>query len=84
MESIFSKIPDLGEKIFKEIDNQSLVKCKEVQRSWYNFIKEEKVLWFRMIQNYLGDQNDFIMAWTEVLKKVPVVFVMHLAIAMKK
>ena len=84
MESIFSKIPDLGEKIFKELDNQSLVKCKEIQRSWYNFMKEEKILWFRMIQNYLGDQNDFLTAWRKVLKQVPVDFVMHVAIATKK
>ena len=84
MESIFSKIPDLGEKIFKELDNQSLVKCKEVQRSWYNFMKEEKVLWFRMIQNYLGDQNDFLTAWKKVLKQVPVDFVTQVAIATQK
>ena len=62
MESIFSKIPDLGEKIIKELDKQSLAKCKEVQRSWYDFINEEKVLWFRMIQNYIGDNNEFLAA----------------------
>ena len=84
MESIFLKIPDLGEKIFKEIDNQSLVKCKEVQRSWYNFINEEKVLWFRMIQNYIGDDNEFLTAWRKVLWKVPVAFVTQIAIVTQK
>ena len=57
MESIFEKIPDLGDKIIKELDNQTLVKCKEVQRSWNNFINKEKILWFRMIQNYTGVMN---------------------------
>ena len=83
MESIFSKIPDLGEKIFKELDNQSLVQCKEVQRSWYNFINEEKALWFRIIQNYIGDDNEFLAAWRKVLTKAPVDFVTQVALATK-
>ena len=81
MESIFAKIPDLGEKIFKELDNQSLVKCKEVQRSWYNFVIEEKVLFFRMIQNYIGDDNEFLTAWRKVLRKAPVDDVSQIAFA---
>ena len=81
MESIFARIPDLGEKIFKEIDNQSLVKCKEVQSSWYNFINEEKVLWFRMIQNYIGDVHEFSTVWRKVSRRVSVDFVTQIAIA---
>ena len=81
MERIFLKIPDLAEKIFKELDNQSLVKCKEVQRSWYNFINEEKVLWFRIIQNYIRKDNEFLQAWRKVLTKAPVDFVTQVALA---
>ena len=81
MEIIFAKIPDLGEKILKELDNQSLVKCKEVQRSWYNFVIEEKVLWVRMIQNNIGDENEFLTTWRKVLRKAPVDVVTHIAIA---
>ena len=81
MESIISKIPDLGDKIFMELDNESLVKCKEVQRAWYNFINEEKGLWFKMIQNYIGDVNGFSTAWRKVLRRVPVEFTMQIAIA---
>jgi hypothetical protein len=81
MESVFLKIPDLGEKIFKELDNQSLVECKEVQRSWYNFINEERVLWFRIIQNYISDDNAFLQAWRKVLTKSPVDFVTQVALA---
>ena len=84
MERIFLKIPDLAEKIFKELDNQSLVKCKEVQRSWYNFINEEKVLWFRIIQNYIRNDNKFLHAWRKVLTKVPVDFVTQVALATQR
>ena len=81
MERIFLKIPDLAEKIFKELDNQSLVKCKEIQRSWYNFINEEKVLWFRIIQNCIGNDNEFLQAWRKVLTRAPVDFVTQVALA---
>ena len=80
MESIFEKIPDLGDKIIKELDNQTLVKCKEVQRSWNKFINKEKILWFRMIQKYIGVKNEFSIAWRKVLTKVPADFVSQVAI----
>ena len=81
MERIFLKIPDLAEKIFRELDNQSLVECKEVQWSWYNFINEEKVIWFRIIQNYIKNDNEFLQAWRKVLTKAPVEFVSQVALA---
>ena len=81
MESVFVKIPALGDKIIRELDNQSLVKCKEVKRSWYNFINAEKILWFRKIQNCIGDNNKFSKAWKKLLTKAPFDFVMQVAIA---
>ena len=50
MENIFEKIPKVGEQILRQLDNQSLVRCKDVNGSWYKFIDSEKVLWFRIIQ----------------------------------
>ena len=84
MESIFLKIPDLGEKILKELDNQSLVKSKEVRRSWYKFINEEKGLWIRIIQKCTSDVDIYSKAWRNVLTKSPVEFVIHLVLATKQ
>ena len=84
MESIFLKIPDLGEKILKELDNQSLVQSKEVQRSWNNFINEEKVLWIRIIQKCISDVDIYSIAWRKVLTKAPIEFVIHVALATQK
>ena len=80
MESVFVKIPVLGDKIIRELDNSSLVKCKEVKRSWYNFIKAEKILWFRKIQNCIGDENKFSKARKKLLTKVSSDLVMQVAI----
>ena len=80
MQSVFVKIPVLGDKIIRELDNSSLVKCKEVKRSWYNFIKAEKILWFRKIQNCIGDENKFSKARKKLLTKVSSDLVMQVAI----
>ena len=37
-----------------------------------------------MIQNYIGDDNKFIIAWRKVLKKAPIDFITHLAITTQK
>ena len=71
MVSVFAKVPVLGGKIIRELDNSSLVKCKEVKRSWYNFINQEKILWFRKIFKGLE----------KLLTKAPSDFVMQVAIA---
>ena len=84
MESIFENVPDLGDKIIRELDNQTLVKCREVQRSWYNFVNREKVLWFRMIKNYIGIDNEVLKAWRKVLRKMPITFVTQVAIATQR
>ena len=81
LESVFAKIPDLGDKIIRELDNPSLVKCKEVQRSWYSFINNGKIIWFRKIQNCIGNKNKFSKTWKKVLMKAPFDFVMQVAIA---
>ena len=81
MESIFTKIPVLGDRIMRELDNHSLVKCKKVQRSWWSFINAEKIPWFRMIQNHIGDNNEFITTWRKILRKAPVDFVTQVALA---
>ena len=37
-----------------------------------------------MIQNYISDDNEFLSAWRKVLRKEPVDFVTHFAIATQK
>ena len=62
MDSVFAKIPALGDKIIREVDNQSLVRCKEVQKAWYNFINKEKIQWLRITQKCIGDVKEFSTA----------------------
>ena len=81
MENLFEKIPKVGEQILRQLDNQSLVRSKDVNGSWYKFINSEKVLWLRIIQRCVGSGNDFLEAWKKVLTKSPVDFLIQLSIA---
>ena len=55
MEELFQRFPDLCFGIFGQLDNQNLVKSKEVAVSWCSFINF-KISWIRMIQKY-GNEN---------------------------
>ena len=42
MEEVLLRFPQLGQKIFKLLSNENLIKCKSVCRSWNLFITNEK------------------------------------------
>ena len=58
MDNLFAKIPLLGNKILRELNNQTLVKFREVKKSWQLFINEEKILWVRIKNFKLGPSSD--------------------------
>ena len=49
-EETFWRFPHLAEKIFDEIDDQSLVQCREVNKWWQKFIDEPKILSMRILE----------------------------------
>ena len=84
MEEFLLRFPGLGEKIFDQLDNQNLTKCKEVSRSQRQFLEENKVLWKRMIEKYSANNVDFKDSWKLVTEKVPTQIVKELALAVEK
>ena len=40
----------IGEHIFEELYNKSLVKCRQADKSWKTFIDDQKFLWIRKIR----------------------------------
>jgi hypothetical protein len=81
MESILLRFPDIGQEIFKEVDNPSLTKSKEVCHSWGYFLNNERLLWLRMIQKYDKNQVEFKEHWKKVTTKVPYETLKSLAFA---
>ena len=55
--SVFGqRFPHLGEQIFKKINNQSLVNCREVNTDWKLFCDNQKLTWIRMIEYSLPEK----------------------------
>ena len=52
MDEITLKFPHLAEQIYGELDNLSLVKCKEVSLPWYHFLNNNKATNVRVIKGY--------------------------------
>ena len=69
MENILTLFPHVGENIFKNLNNKELVRCREVNKTWKDFIDNNRLIWTRIIQAHTKDikrhQND----WKLVLNK---------------
>ena len=84
MEEVFQRFPDLTEKIYAQLDNQSLVRCNEVSRSWKSFLGNKKLLPIRKIMEYVGHKEQFSVHWGKVLSKTSTLFIQELAKAVSK
>ena len=52
IEETFLRFPHLGEQILENLDNQSLLKCKQVSRQWSDFIIKTKALPIELLRKY--------------------------------
>ena len=53
MEDVIQRFPNISQQIFENLDNESLVLCREVCKAWKNCIDSEKFYWIRIIKKYL-------------------------------
>ena len=65
MDQLLSRFPDIAEDIFENLDDESLVRCKEASRSMSSFLDEDNKFWKRIIRKYLNnlETNDFKKSW---------------------
>ena len=52
MEQVLTRFPHLGDRFFEKLDSKSLITCKEVNRTFKNFMRVEKKSYLRMIKWY--------------------------------
>ena len=80
----FERFPHLNELLFIELDNESLVTCKEVDKTWNKFIDGQKLLWIRMIEKQIGRLEQYPETWMKVTSKTQVKNVQELALAVNE
>ena len=84
MDDIILRFPSLAGAIFKELDNESLAKCKKVSPFWSDFINHQRFLWIRKIQKCRRSKEIFNIQWKEAFKNVPIEIIKELSDAVKK
>ena len=75
MENICVRFPHLLEQINRLLDNNSLIKCKEVSRTMSSIIDDQESGTFltkRVIHRYIKNYKEFAEEWKVVLKKLPI------------
>ena len=77
MEEFIFRFPHIAEKIFEQLDNKSLTNCREVTKSWQNFINEINLIWIRIVNipTILSDGDTYLhlaaqMGQTEVFGEI--------------
>ena len=51
------RFPQLGEKVFECLDNETVVTCKSVGRTLNVFLDNEKIFWIRCLQTTIVDYS---------------------------
>ena len=72
IETMLSRFPIVAQDIFRELDNKSLITCRNVSVSWQNFIDNQKLNWIRKIQKSNRSMNEFHMQWKQVIRNTSI------------
>ena len=83
MFGIFKRFPHFSESIFDNLDNQSLINCKEASRELSEFFESERFFWIRMLRNYSKHYHTFQDSWKMAINRTSIEIVKHLAVATK-
>ena len=84
MENICKRFPHLANRIFDQVDDQSLHFCKQVSGEVLEYLDKEKFFWIRIIKKYQRRLKDFPKLWKPVIEKTPVEIVKQIAIAVSQ
>ena len=84
MEEISMRFPVIAQQILKQLDNRNLTKCRTVGKILHSSIDENRLIWTRMIKNYIKGNGKFRKSWKLVMEKVPVEYLEDLALTTQK
>ena len=72
------RFPHLSDMIFDHLDNQSLVNCEIVSKTWSIYIGEQKFYGIRIIREKVKKYQKLTKPWFEVFKKANTETIMKL------
>ena len=57
MEEVLLRFPLLAQKMFEQLDNESLTNSRTVNKSWLQFIDDQKFPWIRKIEKLMDSPD---------------------------
>ena len=63
MEVIALRFPHLGEAIFDQVDDKTLINCRKMSKVWCSIIDGQRNTWLRLLKKYVGNfdnQDDIV------------------------
>ena len=81
MEDICYRFPQIASTIFKDLDDQSLIKSIEANRQLDNFLTNDRIYWTRVLAIYKTNFIQFKESWRKSVHQVPVVKIKELVTA---
>ena len=58
MEDLITIFPHIIQQIFEQLDNKSLANCREVAKSWQEYIDNKNLSWIRIVNIPTALQNE--------------------------
>ena len=56
--NLASRFPHLGEAIFNQVDDKTLINCRKMSQIWCQIIDGQRNTWLRLLKKYIGKFDD--------------------------
>ena len=83
MEDLCQRIPCVAVMIFKNLNDQSLIKSKEASSEISQFMLNERFYWLRFIMNYNKNFLEYQALWKKFVEKTPMDIIQQIAVAVQ-
>ena len=84
MDELCIRFSHLSEKIFDSLENDSIIKCKEASRFWFNHLDGQKLVQIRIIKEKVKQVHSIGEAWNNVFNSASTETIMTLGVAVNQ
>ena len=56
--NLAARFPHLGEAIFDQVDDKTLINCRKMSKIWCQIIDGQRNTWLRLLKKYIGNFDD--------------------------
>ena len=84
MESLCQRFPHVIKLVLDNVDDKSLVNCREASKKMSEFFPIERFYWIRIIKQYSVYFGSFENSWRKTINKTPVEIIKQLAVEVQE